>query len=132
MNKFELQELSVKRYLPIAEEVSLHLFRKGNNSETSTQIDRAYLCMCAQIHAMGSKNISITEEAYTALSRERRRGESFTEAILRLTRRSGRLADCFGTWKMSEEEKKTLFEKELPAGWAKSKERLKAIKSEMP
>ena len=81
---------------------------------------------------MGRKSISITEEAYTALSRERKRGESFTEVILRLTRRSGRLADCFGTWEMSEEERKTIFEKEIPADWAKSKERLKAIKSEMP
>jgi predicted CopG family antitoxin len=81
---------------------------------------------------MGSKNISITDEAYEALTRERRKGESFTEAILRLTRKSGRLMDCFGTWEMSDKEKEAIFEKEVLAGWRKSTKRLKAIETEMP
>jgi predicted CopG family antitoxin len=81
---------------------------------------------------MGSKNISITEDAYHALSRERRKGESFTDAIIRLTRTSGKLSDCFGSWKMSDAEKRALFEKELPKGWRKSTDRLKTIESEMP
>lgn len=81
---------------------------------------------------MGSKNISITDEAYQALIREREKGESFTEAILRLTRKSGRLMDCFGSWEMSENEKKVIFEKQLPAGWNKATRNLKAIESEMP
>lgn len=81
---------------------------------------------------MGTKNISITNEAYDALSREKRKGESFTDAILRLTQSSGKLMDCFGIWEMNEKEKKSIFEKELPAGWRRSSERLKAISNEMP
>ncbi|MHB1868497.1 MAG: antitoxin VapB family protein [Nitrososphaerales archaeon] len=81
---------------------------------------------------MGSKNISITDEAYYALSRERRKGESFTEAIIRLARSSGKLSDCFGSWKMSAGEKEEIFGRELPKGWRKSTERLKAIEAEMP
>lgn len=82
---------------------------------------------------MGTKNISITDDAYEALSREKKKGESFTEAILRLTRKTGRLADCFGSWEMSEAERKNIFDKNLPTGWRKTtNERLKAIASEMP
>ena len=72
---------------------------------------------------MGTKTISITDEAYAALSREKRSNESFTEAILRLTRRTGNLADCFGTWAMTAEEEKAIRE-ELTEGWRRSRERL--------
>ncbi len=78
-------------------------------------------------YPMTSKNISITEEAYEALEREKRRGESFTEAILRLTRRRGKLSDCFGSWKMTDEEQNEM-EDELSRGWRRAEER---IKSEM-
>lgn len=36
---------------------------------------------------MGSKTISITEEAYYRLRARKRRGESFTDVVLRLTER---------------------------------------------
>lgn len=72
---------------------------------------------------MTSRNISITEEAYEALQREKRRDESFTDAILRLTRKGGRLADCFGAWKMTDEEQ-TSTEKELAKGWRRVGERI--------
>lgn len=36
---------------------------------------------------MGSKTISITEEAYRRLRARKQRGESFTDVILRLTER---------------------------------------------
>ncbi|MFQ5908264.1 MAG: antitoxin VapB family protein [Thermoplasmata archaeon] len=36
---------------------------------------------------MGSKTISITEEAYHRLRARKRRGESFTDVVLRLTER---------------------------------------------
>jgi predicted CopG family antitoxin len=88
--------------------------------------------MYALKSSMGRKNISITYEAYRALNMERRKGESFTEAILRLTRKSGRLMDCFGTWEKSDKEKGAIFDKELPAGWSRSNKSLKAIESEMP
>ena len=80
---------------------------------------------------MASKNISITGEAYDALSKEKRQDESFTETILRLTRSKGKLADCLGTWVMSDKEEEKIFEKDLPRHWRRSSERLKEIANEM-
>ena len=77
---------------------------------------------------MASKNISITQEAYEALLRQKKNKESFTETILRITTKSGKLADCFGAWKMTEEEEKTL-QSELSEGWRITQERMS---SEMP
>jgi len=70
-----------------------------------------------------SKNISITEEAYEALQREKASGESFTEAILRLTRKRGKLSDCFGSWRMTEEEQEAI-RAELTRGWRRAQERV--------
>ena len=80
---------------------------------------------------MGSRNISITDEAYKALAREKRKDESFTEVIIRLIRSNGKLSDCFGTWQMSDGEKETIFDKEIPAGWKKSRDGLKPIDREI-
>ena len=53
---------------------------------------------------MTSKNISITEDVYEMLSRLKLEGESFSDAIRRLARRS-RLSECAGLWSdMSDEE----------------------------
>jgi predicted CopG family antitoxin len=65
---------------------------------------------------MGSRIISLTDEAYDALSKEKRKGESFTEAILRLTRKNGKLSDCFGTWEMSDKEEERVV-KNLTKNW---------------
>ena len=72
---------------------------------------------------MGTKTISITEEAYEALQREKKNKESFTDAILRITKRAGKLADCFGTWKMTDAEEKTILN-ELSEGWRTTQERM--------
>lgn len=78
----------------------------------------------AHIHRlMPSKNISMTDEAYEALLREKRDDESFTETILRLTRRRRKLSDCFGSWKMTAEEE-TKVTGELSKGWKRVKERV--------
>lgn len=46
---------------------------------------------------MPSKTISLTERAYERLAREKRKGESFTDVVLRLTRTEGRsLSDLAG------------------------------------
>lgn len=76
-----------------------------------------------QATSLTSKNISITKDAYEALQREKGEDESFTEAILRLTRMRGRLSDCFGTWKMTDEEQ-ALIEKDLRKGWSRAKEKM--------
>lgn len=70
---------------------------------------------------MTTKNISITIEAYEALQRQRRKKESFTEAILRLTRSRGKLADVFGSWELSDEEEARIAS-ELSMGWRAAQE----------
>ena len=65
---------------------------------------------------MGTKTISITEEAYDALLREKINKESFSDTILRITKKSGKIADCFGTWKMTDEEEEAI-RIELSKGW---------------
>ena len=65
---------------------------------------------------MTTKNISITEEAHKALKREKKDNESFTETILRLTQRTGKLSDFFGTWKMTNEEEVGINRSSLGVG----------------
>jgi predicted CopG family antitoxin len=77
---------------------------------------------------MGTKTISITEEAYEALLREKVNKESFTETILRITKTSGKIADCFGAWKMTDKEEEAIAS-QLSKGWTLIQER---ISNEMP
>jgi predicted CopG family antitoxin len=77
---------------------------------------------------MGTKTISITKEAYEALLREKANKESFTDTILRITKKSGKIADCFGTWKMTDKEEEAI-RIELSKGWHLIQER---ISNEMP
>jgi len=72
---------------------------------------------------MATKTISITEKAYEALSREKKNKESLTETILRITKKSNKIADCFGAWKMSDAEEATIHS-ELSDGWRMTQERL--------
>ena len=72
---------------------------------------------------MATKTISITEKAYEALLREKKTKESFTDTILRITKKSGKLADCFGTWKMSDDEEEAIHS-ELSEGWRMTQERI--------
>jgi predicted CopG family antitoxin len=72
---------------------------------------------------MATKTISITEEAYEALQREKKGKESFTDTILRITKKSGKVSDCFGTWKITDEEETAIL-KELSEGWRRTQERL--------
>jgi predicted CopG family antitoxin len=72
---------------------------------------------------MATKTISITQKAYEALLREKKTKESFTDTILRITKKSGKLIDCFGTWKMTDEEEETI-RNELSEGWRMTQERM--------
>lgn len=72
---------------------------------------------------MGTKTISIKDEAYEALLREKIDKESFTDTILRITKKSGKIADCFGAWKMTDEEEEAIRD-ELSKGWRLAQERI--------
>jgi predicted CopG family antitoxin len=72
---------------------------------------------------MATKNISITEEAYEALQRQKRNNESFTQIILRLTQSRGKLSDLYGAWKMTDEEE-TKLTGELSKGWQRTGKRM--------
>lgn len=73
---------------------------------------------------MATKTISILEEAYRALLKEKSKSESFSDVILKLTNRRGKLADSFGKWDMSDGEWKAI-EKELKKAWKKAGKRYK-------
>ena len=53
---------------------------------------------------MGSKTITISEKAYWALKKEKLENESFSDVIIRLTKRFGKIMESFGKWEMSDEE----------------------------
>ncbi len=72
---------------------------------------------------MATKNISITEEAYEALQRQRRNNESFTQIILRLTQSRGKISDLYGAWKMTDEEESRIVG-ELSKGWKRARKRI--------
>ena len=57
---------------------------------------------------MATKTLSIMDEAYEALRREKNKGESFTDVVLRLAERRGKLADSAGKWEMSDAEWKKI------------------------
>jgi predicted CopG family antitoxin len=72
---------------------------------------------------MATKTISITQEAYEALLREKINKESFTDIILRVTKKSGKIADCFGAWKMTDKEEEAI-QIELAEDWRLTQERI--------
>ncbi len=72
---------------------------------------------------MATKTISIKKEAYDALLREKKSRESFTDTILRITEKAGKLSDCLGAWKMTDEEEEAV-RSELSKGWRITQERL--------
>lgn len=48
---------------------------------------------------MGTKSLTITDEAYEQLKAHKQEGESFTETILRLTGEQRDIMKGFGAWK---------------------------------
>lgn len=65
---------------------------------------------------MGTKTITILEEAYKALLREKGKDESFSDVVLKLVGRRGRISDSLGKWKMSDKEARE-FGAELRKSW---------------
>jgi len=64
--------------------------------------------MCTHTWRMGTKTISIKDEAYEALLREKADKEFFSDTILHITKKSGKIADCFGAWKMTDKEEEAI------------------------
>jgi len=74
---------------------------------------------------MGYKTISLSDEAYGKLASLKRKGESFTDVILRLCSRAAKrsLASFAGSWIMSDEEEKKIFG-EISELWGRYEESL--------
>ncbi len=68
---------------------------------------------------MGVKTLTITEEAYELLAREKKGKESFSEVIKRLARERGEFKDSLGAWTMSHEEEERIFSS-LKKFWKKT------------
>ena len=66
---------------------------------------------------MGVKTITISSAAYEALVREKRPGESFSDVILRLVKKSGDLMELAGSWKDVSDEFVEEFLKGIKEAW---------------
>jgi len=73
---------------------------------------------------MGVKTITVTEEAYKMLAKEKKEDESFSEVIKRLTKERGKLSDSLGAWKMTDQEAQEIFSS-LKRHWKKSTVRIR-------
>jgi predicted CopG family antitoxin len=74
---------------------------------------------------MGVKTITVTEEAYRLLAKEKKGDESFSQVIKRLAKERGRLSDSLGAWKMSDDEAEQIFSS-LRRNWKQSTARLQS------
>jgi predicted CopG family antitoxin len=74
---------------------------------------------------MGVKTITVTEEAYKMLAKEKKEDESFSEVIKRLTKERGKLSDSLGAWKMTDQEAEQIFSS-LRRSWKKSTVRIRS------
>lgn len=60
---------------------------------------------------MGYKTISLSDEAYESLTSLKRKGESFTDVVLRLCSKVPKrpLSSFAGSWDMTDEEERRVF-----------------------
>jgi len=72
---------------------------------------------------MGMKTITVTDEAYEAIAREKREGESFSDLFLRIGKDKGTLADCLGLWSDITDEELKVFE-DIESSWGHSEKEL--------
>lgn len=66
---------------------------------------------------MATKTITIVKDAYKALKREKMENESFSEVILRLTKKEGSLMELAGAWKDMTDEEEGRIKKIIERGW---------------
>jgi len=73
---------------------------------------------------MATKTISILEEAYKALLKEKGEKESFSAVIMKLVERKGKISDSLGKWDITDKEVAS-FRAELRKAWKKAGKRYK-------
>lgn len=90
-------------------------------------LDNIYKCVYMFVNTVvlvGVKTITISLEAYEALLRVKKSGESFSDVILRLVRKYKSVMDYAGLWKdVSDEEVNKIFE-EVRGVWSRWDTRL--------
>ena len=99
----------------------------GYCSTLEWSFQKRYLVISVRVNInidMGVKTITVTEEAYKMLAKEKKEDESFSEVIKRLTKERGKLSDSLGAWKMSDEEAQEIFSS-LKRHWKKSTVRIR-------
>ena len=70
--------------------------------------------MCTHTHThMGTKTISIMDDAYTLLAKKKQKGESFSDVIRRLAGPRGDIMQFAGAWKNIPDEEIALMKKEI-------------------
>jgi predicted CopG family antitoxin len=69
-----------------------------------------------------TKTVSLSDEAYEALARQKQEGESFSDVALRLSRASKRrsILDAAGAWKMTEADAERMIQDTYSAREKKS------------
>ena len=80
---------------------------------------------------MAVKTITVTEDAYVALAALKKKGESFSDVIRRITRGSRSLLEFAGDWKDVPEKKFREYEEWLKRSDELSKAKLERILREM-
>lgn len=88
----------------------------------STGLGNPYFRVLIWVH-MTSKNISITEEVYRLLSHARLEGESFSDAIRRLVKRSS-LSGSAGLWSNLSKEELALLDENIGSLRARARQSL--------
>ena len=107
------------RYSPTSTEILIVL--------TELLFSKRYVVISVRVNintALGVKTITVTEEAYKMLAKEKKQDESFSEVIKRLTKERGKLSDSLGAWKMTDEEAQK-FLSSLNRHWKKSTVRIR-------
>ncbi len=89
--------------------------RKKKSSIKAIRHKSFIYCVHIHIH-MGTKTISVTDDAYEELKALKIGEESFSDAIKRLSQAKGNLKDCLGLWKDLTKEERGTIEKAVSAG----------------